>query len=107
MRLLQHIRRHFVIRHRHGLALHFVSERVHAARRVIRRARRVRFEEQPAFVQNPEEMIAGINPVRAEHRPRAQLRQRAQLVEHKFFERVVRQNVGENYFGLLTCSLVS
>jgi hypothetical protein len=28
--------------------------------------------------------------MRAEHHPRAQLRQRAQLVEHKFFERVVR-----------------
>jgi hypothetical protein len=27
--------------------------------------------------------------MRAKHRPRADLRQRAQLVEHKFFERVV------------------
>ena len=33
--------------------------------------------------------------IRAEHRPRAQLRQRAQLVEHKFFEPVVRQNARE------------
>ena len=80
-----------MIRHRHRLALGFVSESVHAARRVIRRTHRIRFEEQPALVQNPEEMIAGINPVRTEHRLRPHIRQRAQLVEHKFFERVVRQ----------------
>jgi hypothetical protein len=31
------------------------------------------------------------------HRPRAQLRQRAQLVEHKFFERVVRHGYSRFY----------
>ena len=44
------------------------------------------------FYQNPEQFFAGIKAMRAEHRPRAQLRQRAQLVEHKFFERVVRHD---------------
>jgi hypothetical protein len=53
---------------------------------------RVRFEEQPSLVQNSEEFIAGIKAVCAEHRPRAQLRQRAQLVQHKLFERVVRHS---------------
>jgi hypothetical protein len=36
LRLLQNIRRHFVIRHRQHLALRLVSKRPHAARRVIR-----------------------------------------------------------------------
>ena len=52
--------------------------------------RRVGFEKQPAFVQNSEEVIAGIQAVRAKHRLGAQFRQRVQLVEDKFFERVVR-----------------
>jgi len=47
---------------------------------------RVRFEKQPALIQNPEEMVVLIQSVRAEHRPGPHLRQRAQLVEHKFFE---------------------
>jgi len=115
-----------VIRHRHHLALRLVSERAHAARRVIRRARRVRFEEQPPLVQNPEEFIAGIKAMRAEHRPpawpkrrvsqptialrrgegpRAQLRQRAQLVEHKFFERVVRHGWKNLLFAFFHKSL--
>ena len=79
-----------MIAHRHQLALRFVGERPHAARRVIRLRQRVGFEEQPALVQNPEKVFAGIESMRAEHRLRAHVRQRAQLVEHKFLERVVR-----------------
>ena len=84
--VFQHVRRHFVITHRHHAPLHLVGERSHAAHRVIRLRLRVRFEKQPALVQNPEEGLARIQSMCAEHRPGAHVRQRAQRVRDKFFK---------------------
>jgi len=85
--------RDFVVAHGQRLAAGLVGEGAHAVGEVSLFGLRAGFEEEPAFVEDGEEMVALIQAVRPEQGAGADIAQGAELIEHKFFEGVVGHGV--------------